>query len=343
MDQGFVIRCHELTNAEWELPAPLIPSFSRGRPRSEDRRVINGMVYKIRTGVSDQKRQRRNRGRRGGRPAGLGKTDGTAIRHSRNIAPRGCRKRLHPLSFPEPCGHAHRAPEAAVAPCWRRRGAHLATPRKERGQARSVVEAPGSLLVGAVPSRVFLTRSPDSPRIGRRIPVCAGPRCFSRATTVLVHRSAPVRNGRGRLRLLVLIASTRIHGLRPPASRRHLTGPVPRARDFTPGTSGTSATRHLRVPEALLVAGDLTPRHAAHPQPRPPLRLYRRERGPREVRLQGPPRPGTPGPVGPSQRRQGRLRVLRRRPRRGRRRAAEGMKRRARRLFRSVSSGRAGA
>ncbi|THA22782.1 transposase, partial [Streptomyces sp. A1547] len=35
-----------------ELLAPLIPNASRGRPRAEDRRVVNGMVYKIRTGVS---------------------------------------------------------------------------------------------------------------------------------------------------------------------------------------------------------------------------------------------------------------------------------------------------
>ncbi|MFE5406786.1 IS5 family transposase [Streptomyces sp. NPDC056580] len=46
------MRRHELTDAEWELLAPLIPSAGRGRPRVEDRRVINGMVYKIRTGIS---------------------------------------------------------------------------------------------------------------------------------------------------------------------------------------------------------------------------------------------------------------------------------------------------
>ncbi|MDQ0847380.1 transposase [Streptomyces sp. V1I6] len=47
-----MIRRHELTDAEWELLAPWIPSAGRGRPRAEDRRVINGMVYKIRTGAS---------------------------------------------------------------------------------------------------------------------------------------------------------------------------------------------------------------------------------------------------------------------------------------------------
>ncbi|MEU4955730.1 transposase [Streptomyces lavendulae] len=51
VDHVFVIRRHELTDVEWELLAPLIPSAGRGRPRAEDRRVINGMVYKIRTGV----------------------------------------------------------------------------------------------------------------------------------------------------------------------------------------------------------------------------------------------------------------------------------------------------
>ncbi|MGW7188074.1 IS5 family transposase [Streptomyces sp. NPDC054838] len=37
---------------ERELLGPLLPSAGSGRPRAEDRRVINGMVYKIRTGVS---------------------------------------------------------------------------------------------------------------------------------------------------------------------------------------------------------------------------------------------------------------------------------------------------
>ncbi|MEU4265559.1 transposase [Streptomyces sp. NPDC025273] len=42
---------HELTDQDWDLLAPLIPSASTGRPRVDDRRVINGMVYKIRTGL----------------------------------------------------------------------------------------------------------------------------------------------------------------------------------------------------------------------------------------------------------------------------------------------------
>jgi transposase len=49
---GGVVRRHELTDQEWKLLAPLIPRAATGRPRVEDRQVINGMVYKIRTGIS---------------------------------------------------------------------------------------------------------------------------------------------------------------------------------------------------------------------------------------------------------------------------------------------------
>jgi transposase len=52
VDHGWVIRRHELTDQEWELLAPLIPRASTGRPCVEDRQVVNGMVYKIRTGIS---------------------------------------------------------------------------------------------------------------------------------------------------------------------------------------------------------------------------------------------------------------------------------------------------
>ncbi|MFI8194559.1 IS5 family transposase [Streptomyces sp. NPDC085946] len=52
VDHGVVVRRHELTDQEWELLAPLIPRAATGRPRVEDRQVVNGMVYKIRTGIS---------------------------------------------------------------------------------------------------------------------------------------------------------------------------------------------------------------------------------------------------------------------------------------------------
>lgn len=47
-----VIRRHELFDQEWELLAPLISRAITGRPRVADRQVVNGMAYKIRTGVS---------------------------------------------------------------------------------------------------------------------------------------------------------------------------------------------------------------------------------------------------------------------------------------------------
>ncbi len=47
-----VIRRHQLTDCEWELLAPLIPRAVTGRPRVEDRKIINGMVHKLRTGIS---------------------------------------------------------------------------------------------------------------------------------------------------------------------------------------------------------------------------------------------------------------------------------------------------
>ncbi|MFD4601944.1 transposase [Streptomyces sp. NPDC058464] len=43
---------HELTDQHGELLAPLISRAATGRPRAMDRRVVNGTVYKIRTGIS---------------------------------------------------------------------------------------------------------------------------------------------------------------------------------------------------------------------------------------------------------------------------------------------------
>lgn len=50
VDHGGVMRRRELTDQEWELFAPLMPRAATGRPRVEDRQVVNGMVCKIRTG-----------------------------------------------------------------------------------------------------------------------------------------------------------------------------------------------------------------------------------------------------------------------------------------------------
>ncbi|MET9472849.1 MULTISPECIES: transposase [unclassified Streptomyces] len=47
-----MLRRHELTDQERELLAPLIPRAATGRPRVDDRQVINGMVCKIPTGIT---------------------------------------------------------------------------------------------------------------------------------------------------------------------------------------------------------------------------------------------------------------------------------------------------
>lgn len=52
MDHGDVIRRHELSDAEWELIEPLLPRPGRGRRRLDDRRVLNGIVWRLRTGVA---------------------------------------------------------------------------------------------------------------------------------------------------------------------------------------------------------------------------------------------------------------------------------------------------
>jgi transposase len=41
----------ELSDFEWEVIKPLLPPMSRvGRPRADDRRIINGILYVLTTG-----------------------------------------------------------------------------------------------------------------------------------------------------------------------------------------------------------------------------------------------------------------------------------------------------
>ncbi|WP_438270660.1 IS5 family transposase [Streptomyces platensis] len=46
------MRRHELSDAEWEFVRPLLPESLRGRKRLDDRTVLNGIVWKFRTGVA---------------------------------------------------------------------------------------------------------------------------------------------------------------------------------------------------------------------------------------------------------------------------------------------------
>ncbi|WP_371747298.1 transposase [Acuticoccus sp. I52.16.1] len=40
---------HDLTDAEWAIIQPLLPTKVRGVPRVDDRRVINGILWRFRT------------------------------------------------------------------------------------------------------------------------------------------------------------------------------------------------------------------------------------------------------------------------------------------------------
>src|SRR3990170_5005510 len=43
-------RRFDLTDFEWSIIEPLLPQKSRGVPRVDDRRVINGILWRFRTG-----------------------------------------------------------------------------------------------------------------------------------------------------------------------------------------------------------------------------------------------------------------------------------------------------
>ena len=43
-------RRYELTDHEWAIIAPLLPNKPRGVPRVDDRRVLNGIFWRFRTG-----------------------------------------------------------------------------------------------------------------------------------------------------------------------------------------------------------------------------------------------------------------------------------------------------
>lgn len=42
---------HDLTDAEWAIIQPLLPNKVRGVPRVDDRRVINGILWRFRAGT----------------------------------------------------------------------------------------------------------------------------------------------------------------------------------------------------------------------------------------------------------------------------------------------------
>lgn len=44
-------RRYELTDQEWSIIAPLLPNKPRGVPRVDDRRVLNGILWRFRAGT----------------------------------------------------------------------------------------------------------------------------------------------------------------------------------------------------------------------------------------------------------------------------------------------------
>ncbi|GJF32462.1 transposase [Kitasatospora sp. NE20-6] len=47
-----VVRRHELSDVEWEVLSRFLPRSGTGRPRADDRVVLNGIVWKLRTGTA---------------------------------------------------------------------------------------------------------------------------------------------------------------------------------------------------------------------------------------------------------------------------------------------------
>lgn len=43
-------RRYEITDFEWEIIEPLLPNKPRGVPRADDRKVLNGIYWRLRTG-----------------------------------------------------------------------------------------------------------------------------------------------------------------------------------------------------------------------------------------------------------------------------------------------------
>lgn len=43
-------RRYEITDFEWSIISPLLPNKPRGVPRADDRRVLNGIFWRLRTG-----------------------------------------------------------------------------------------------------------------------------------------------------------------------------------------------------------------------------------------------------------------------------------------------------
>ena len=50
MGANMTLRRYELSDFEWSIIEPLLPNKPRGVPRSDDRKVLNGIYWRLRTG-----------------------------------------------------------------------------------------------------------------------------------------------------------------------------------------------------------------------------------------------------------------------------------------------------
>ena len=151
MDRGGVIRRHELSDTEREFVGPPLPVSLRDRKRLDDRRVLNGIVGKFRTGTPGETRRGGTaRGPRcthalaDGRWAPSSACSGPPRRTSTPLGTSTGRCRPTP-----PSSHRRGAgarPAAADTrrgrrPCLRRRNL-LSRGRRGRPRARSVGQSP---------------------------------------------------------------------------------------------------------------------------------------------------------------------------------------------------------
>lgn len=188
-----MIRRHELSDAEWEFVRPLLPQSLRGRKRLDDRRVLNGIVWRCRSiqrssELTSMRRGREKAPRPGPRPVqrrpdqqdppGLRRPGPAARlrRHGRQ------HQRLHPLhrrDGGDPGAPARTRPSPRSA---------RSRPRATRATARKR-SAPGSA-VGASP-----TRSSSGPTRSATGPAAAAAVAARRPSTARHTSTATSSNG----------------------------------------------------------------------------------------------------------------------------------------------------
>jgi transposase len=50
LEGSFEMARYDLSDVEWRIVEPLLPPVGKGKPRGDDRKVVNGIFYVLRTG-----------------------------------------------------------------------------------------------------------------------------------------------------------------------------------------------------------------------------------------------------------------------------------------------------